>query len=114
MLAKRMLNGTADRVEDPIDVYRIRLPKRSKARIRLRPSFGNPDLYVFGSSARSTSDSSKIITRSKHATKKTDSVKLTNRGGSARSFYVAIAVGNDAAGALNATYQLQFQRIKLR
>jgi len=113
-LNKRMLDGSADRVEDPVDVYRIRLPKRSKARIRLRPSFGNPDLYVFGSSARSTSDSSKIITRSKHATKQTDSVKLTNRGRSARSFYVAIAIGSDAAGALNATYQLQFQRIKLR
>ncbi|MEA2221659.1 MAG: hypothetical protein QOH83_35 [Solirubrobacteraceae bacterium] len=113
-LSKRTFNGTADRVEDPIDVYRIRLAKRSKARIQLRPSFGNPDLYVFGSSARSTSDSSKIITRSKHATRKTDSVKLTNRGRSARSFFVAIAVGSDAAGALNATYQLQFERIKLR
>jgi hypothetical protein len=113
-LTKRMFNGSADKVEDPIDVYRILLPKRSKARIRLRPSAGNPDLYVFGSNARSTADSSQIITRSKQATKQTDSVKLTNRRRSARRFYVAIAVGSDAAGALNATYQLQFQRIKLR
>jgi hypothetical protein len=112
--SKRTLGGTADRVEDPIDVYRIRLPRRSRARIRLRPSFGNPDLYVFSSSARSISDRSKIVARSKRATKKVDSLTISNRGRSARRFYVAIPVGDDAAGSLNANYRLEFRRIRLR
>jgi subtilisin family serine protease len=110
---RRALGGTADRVEDPIDVYRIRLPGRSRARIRLRALTGNPDLFVFGSTARSVSDNSKILTRSRRGTKLTESVKVTNRGRRARRFYVAIPVGDDAAKALNASYRLEFQRIKL-
>jgi subtilisin family serine protease len=112
--AKRSLDGTVDRVEDPVDVYRIRLRKRSKARIRLRVGFGNPDLYIFRSNAKSVSESAKIITRSRRGTKKTETVTVTNRGSRARSFYVVIPVGTDAAGSLNAAYSLQLQRIKFR
>lgn len=110
---RRSLNGSADRVEDPIDVYRVRLPARSKARIRLRATFGNPDLFVFRSNATSVSESAKIVTRSRKGTRQTDSVKITNTGRSARRFYVAIPVGADPAGSLNAVYRLEFQRIKL-
>ena len=53
---RRTLGGSADRVEDPFDVYRIRLPPRSSARIRVRPAFGDPDLFVFRSSAPSIDD----------------------------------------------------------
>jgi hypothetical protein len=110
---RRSLNGSADRVEDPIDVYRVRLPARSKARIRLRATFGNPDLFVFRSSARSVAETGKILTRSRRGPGKTDSAKITNRGRGARRFYVVIPVGTDPAGALNASYRLEFQRIKL-
>jgi subtilisin family serine protease len=110
---KRALGGTADRVEDPIDVYRIRLPARSRARIRLRALSGNPDLFVFGPTAKSVSENSKILTRSRRGTKRTDSVKVTNRARRARRFYVVIPVGDDAAKALNAAYRLEFQRIRL-
>jgi hypothetical protein len=109
---KRSLGGTADRVEDPIDVYRIRLPARSRARVRLRALFGNPDLVIFRSNARSVGDSTKILTRSRRATKRTDSVKIANRGRRARRFYIVVPLGKDA-GALNASYRLEFQRVKL-
>lgn len=112
--ARRALNGSVDRVEDPIDVYRVRLPARSRARIRLRARFGNPDLFIFRSDARAIEQSSKILTRSRHATGRTDSVKITNRGRRARRFYIAIPVGSDAAGALNANYRLEMQRIRFR
>ncbi|HVF79028.1 MAG TPA: S8 family serine peptidase [Solirubrobacteraceae bacterium] len=112
--AKRSLGGTADRVEDPVDVYRIRLGKRARARIRLRALFGNPDLFIFRSNAKSVSENANIITRSRRGAKKTDSVTITNRGGRARSFYVVIPVGTDAAGSLNASYNLQLQRIRFR
>ena len=39
--------GALDRYEDPIDVYRIRVPARATVRVRVRPAFGDPDLYVF-------------------------------------------------------------------
>jgi subtilisin family serine protease len=110
--SKTSLGGTADRVEDPVDVYRIRLPARTKARIRLRALFGNPDLYIFRSSARSVNDNSKILTRSRRGTRLTDSVKITNTSRAAKRFYVVLPVGRDAAGALNASYRLEFQRIK--
>jgi subtilase family protein len=112
-VGKHSLGGTADRVEDPIDVYRIRLPAHSKARIRLRALSGNPDLFVFNSTARSISDNAKILTRSRRGTKRTDSVKITNRGRRAHRYYVAIPVGGDPAKALNASYSLEFQRIAL-
>jgi subtilisin family serine protease len=110
----RTLKGTADRVEDPIDVYRIRLPRRARARIRLRPSFGNPDLYIFRGAAKSITDDANIIARSKLGTKKIDSVTISNRGRTARRFYIAIPIGKDAAGSLNSSYRLEFQRIRLR
>ena len=110
---RRTLNGTVDDVEDPIDVYRIRLPARTKARIRLRALFGNPDLFVFRGTAKSVSDDSSILTRSRRATGRTDSVKITNRGRRARRFYIVLPLGNDAGGTLNASYRIEFQRIKL-
>ena len=111
--SRRTLGGSADVVEDPIDVYRVRLPARSRARVRLRPTFGNPDLYVFSSRARSVNDASKILSRSRRGTRRIDSVRITNRGRSARRFYIAIPLGRDAGGALNATYRLEFRRIRL-
>jgi len=110
---RRTLGGSADKVEDPFDVYRIRLPRRSQARIRLRPAFGNPDLYVFRGSATSIDDGSDIIARSRKGTLRADAVTIRNPGRTARRFYVAIGIG-EAGGGLNASYSLQFQRTKFR
>jgi len=110
---RRTLGGSADRVEDPYDVYRIRLPRRSRARIRVRPAFGDPDLFIFRSSATSITDGSDIIARSRKGPRKTEAVTIRNTSRSARRFYVAIGLGA-AGGGLNTTYNLQFQRLKLR
>lgn len=110
---RRTIGGSADRVEDPYDVYRIRLPRRSRARIRLRPAFGNPDLYVYGSSARSIDDDRRIVARSRKATGSTDAVTIRNTSRYARRYYVAIGLGN-SGGALNAAYRLHFQRTRFR
>ena len=110
---RRALRGSADRVEDPVDVYRVRLPRRSQARIRLRPSFGNPDLYVFRGSATSLDDRRHIIARSRKGARRTDAVTIRNPGRTARRFYIAIDVGA-SGGGLNASYDLRFQRTKFR
>lgn len=110
---KRTLSGTADQVEDPIDVYRIRLPRRSRARIRLRSTFGNPDLYIHRRTAKSVNDSRRVITRSRKRGRSTDSVTIRNNNRRYASlFYVVVRVGRDAA--INTSYRLEFQRIKYR
>jgi hypothetical protein len=110
---RRTLGGSADKVEDPFDVYRIRLAPRSRARVRLRPTAGNPDLYVFRSSARSIDEDENIVARSRKGTLKLDAVTLRNTSRSARRFYVAIGVST-ATSALSASYSLQLQRLKFR
>jgi len=110
--SKRTFGGSVDRVEDPIDVYRVRLPAHSRARIRVRPSFGNPDLFLFRGSAKSVGEDSNIIARSKKATGKVDSITVSNRGRTAKRYYIVIPVGNDAGGSLNASYRLEFVRLK--
>lgn len=110
---RRTLGGSVDTVEDPYDVYRIRLPRRSRARIRLRPSFGNPDLTVYRSSARSIDDTRRILTRSRRGTGRTDAVTVRNTSRHARRYYVAISLGS-SGGGLNAAYNLQFQRTRFR
>lgn len=110
---RRTIGASADRVEDPYDVYRIRLPRRARARIRLRPSFGNPDLYIFGSRARSLDDDRRMIARSRKGTGATDAVTVRNTSRFARRYYVAIGLGKNGSG-LNSAYKLQFQRTKFR
>ncbi len=110
---RRTLGGSADKVEDPFDVYRVRLAPRSRARIRLRPTSGNPDLYVYRSSARSIDQDQHIVARSRNGTLRTDSVTLRNTSRSARRFYVTIGVSSTTSG-LSASYNLQFQRLKFR
>ena len=110
---RRALGGTADRVEDPYDVYRIRLPARSSARIRVRPAFGDPDLFIFRSNAASIRDERDIVARSRKAPRKVEAVTIRNPGRAARRFYVVIVLGETGSG-LNTAYELQFQRAKFR
>jgi hypothetical protein len=110
---RRTLGGSADRVEDPYDVYRIRLPRRSSARIRVRPASGDPDLLVFRSSAASIRETRNIVARSRKGPLKTDAVTIRNPGREARRFYVAVVLGESGSG-LNTTYDLSFERRKRR
>ena len=105
--------GSADRVEDPYDVYRVRLPARSSARIRVRPASGDPDLLVSSSSAASIRETRKIVARSRRGPRKTEAVTVRNSGRSARRYYVAVLLGETGSG-LNTTYDLQFERKRLR
>jgi len=109
---KRRLNGTVDRIEDPADIYRIRLPRHAAARIRLRPRSGNPNLFIFRGSAKSTTRRN-LVRRSRHKGKRTDSVRFVNKARRARTFYVAIEVAPHS-GAFDAAYRLELQRSRRR
>jgi hypothetical protein len=77
----------------------------------VRPTFGDPSLAVYGSGARSISDSSQIIARSSRRGSRTESVGLVNRTGSARAVYVMVAIPLSSR-QLNAGYRLEFERTR--
>jgi hypothetical protein len=75
--ARRRLFATVDFAEDPYDVYRIRIPARRAVKIEVRPSYGDPDLYTYGSRARSIYQGRRILARSVRS-RGTDRVDLKN------------------------------------
>ena len=111
---RRILNGSVDRIEDPVDVLRIRMPARALLRIRLRPRSGNPNLTVFRGSADSLQDTDWIIARSRRSARATDSVRFTNRSSRNATAYVVVDVSTLAGTPLSASYRLEFQRLKRR
>jgi hypothetical protein len=101
------IRASVDRVEDPVDVYRIQVPARRRAEVILRTTFGDADLFVFRGNARDLGGTA--VARSERSGRATDTVTLTNTGAAPRRFYVAI----DSAGrdTLNSSYTLQFRRL---
>jgi subtilase family protein len=108
---KRFVLATADLAEDPIDVYRIRVPRRFAFRVRVRPSFGDPFLEVFDSGAKKLADTSHVIAQSSRKGLRTESVLLINRDEFARAAYVAIGIPGSAQ-QLNTSYRLEFERAR--
>jgi subtilisin family serine protease len=103
------LSASVDRVEDPVDVFRIKAPAKARVKIRLHPRFGDPDLRIY--SGRSTSlANGQLIDRSLRGTGRTDVVDLVNTSGDARSAYVVVTAETDKNGSINAAYRLEFIR----
>jgi hypothetical protein len=81
--------ATVAPVEDPVDVYRVRIKARGRAAITLKPS-GDADLYAYRGSA--TSLAATAIAKSRRPGTATDAVTLRNRTRRAATFYVAVRV----------------------
>ena len=89
--------------EDPADVYRIRLRPHSQVRISADPvRDDNVEMRVYGRNA--TRLDSRALKRSARRGKRTEKIRLRNRSGRARVYYVAVRVQGtrdlDAAYAL--------------
>ena len=97
-----------DQVKDPLDVYRIRIPARSAAKISLTPKFGSVDLAVYSSSAKSASGSRYRVAYSKKSGTAVERVTVRNSAATAKSFYLVIS-DNDTK-LLNAEYTLRLGR----
>jgi hypothetical protein len=108
--ARRPLLASADEVEDPVDVYRIRVPARGRVRVELRTLFGDADLFVLRGSA--TSLEARPLGRSTRNGRATDRVTVRNPSGSARRYYVAALPVSRTV--LNSTYTLRFRRLASR
>lgn len=98
------VSATVDRAEDPDDVYRVRVPARSRLVATVRPAFGDPDLYAFAGTARSLSDRRRLIVSSTR-TRGRDRITLINGARRTRPAYLAVD-----AGSLNAGYRLTVTR----
>jgi hypothetical protein len=97
-----------DQVKDPLDVYRIRIPARSTAKISLTPKFGGVDLVVYSAGAKSATGSRHRVAYSKKRGTAVERLTLRNSAGVAQSLYVVIS-HNDAK-LLNAEYTLRVGR----
>ena len=95
-------------VEDPADVYRIRIKARGRAAVTLRPR-GDADLYAYTGRAKSLAATP--VARSRRTGAATDAVTLRNRTSRAATFYVAVRVprGTDRTVAGQA-YSLKIAR----
>ena len=97
--------------EDPIDVYQIKVRAGSRAKIRLAPSVGDPDLYVFRGGARSVGAAP--LARSRKGPGKTDSATVRNRKGRTATYFVAVGFSRDKRlRLLNASYSAARQPLR--
>jgi len=94
---RRVLRAEVDSVEDPIDVYRVRIPARTRWQAVLRPRSrrGDPDLEVYRGAAKSLSQARHSVARSVRGRGRTDAVTVVNRRRSARTMYVIVYVPRD-------------------
>ena len=103
------LRARLDQYEDPADVYRVRLPRRSRTRITVVPSYGDADIAIFGGGARNTSE--QALARSQRSGTARDSVLIRNRSGSAKRGFVEVYI-DPAASGLDSGYALRFSRVR--
>jgi len=107
------LSASADNVEDPIDVYRLRVPARARFNVLVHPNFGDPDLAVYRRAARSLDDTRHIVAHSERGAGRTDAVRLVNDSRATITVYIVVYV-SDEASSLDASYRLEFQRKRRR
>ncbi|HWT22878.1 MAG TPA: S8 family serine peptidase, partial [Solirubrobacteraceae bacterium] len=98
-----------DRYEDPVDVYRIRIPARARVQVRVVPAFGDPDLYVFTRAAHTVTGSRGLVAKSLRRGPRIDGVQLLNPLRRAVTRFVAVGI-EDGVEALDAGYTLRFRR----
>ena len=113
--ARKLLSASVDSVEDPIDVYRVRVPARTRWKVLVHPRFGtgDPDLEVYDSRAKELSQGRYSLGRSVRGEGRTDSLRLVNRRRTARSYYVIVYVPDEARFS-DASYRLELLRQRFR
>jgi len=110
------LVGLVDVYEDPADVYRVRVRRRSKVRVSAKPLFGDPILAAFSSGTKSLAKctrrrckASPRLATSRRKGSRTERITLRNRTGRTRTFYVALGP-QSGARSLDAGYRLTIRR----
>jgi hypothetical protein len=97
-----------DPLEDPNDVYRIRMPRHSALRATLRPRYGDPDLFAYRGGARSLASRRAIVDLSVRA-HGPDRVYLVNTRRRKAYGYLAVRSAPDAR-TIDSRYTLIIRR----
>jgi hypothetical protein len=108
--APATLTGLLDRYEDPIDVYRIRVPPRATVQVRARPAYGDPDLYVYTPAAATVTGSRGLVGRSLRRGRRVDGLQLRNLTGRRQTRFVVLGI-DDRVSSLDAGYTLRIRRL---
>jgi hypothetical protein len=101
------LTALVDAYEDPADVYRVRVRRRSRVRVIARPVFGDVVLAGFSSGARSLR--SRRLATSRRRGTRTEAITVRNPTGRTRTFFAAVGVQRGAR-SLDAGYRLTIRR----
>jgi hypothetical protein len=103
----RSLTATVDVAEDPVDVYRVRVRAGRSLRMTLRPSVGDPDLFMYGPRAKSVRRSRRLAGSTRTGLR-ADRLTIRNHDDRTRTYYVAVAFSvRKARTMLNARYELR-------
>jgi hypothetical protein len=106
--AAKAMTASVDPVEDPVDVYRIRVKAHRQAKITLTPSAGNADLRVYSRLAKGLSATP--LAKSQRGSGKPDVVRVTNHTNKVATYYVAIVAPSVKTRSFDAPYKLAFAR----
>lgn len=104
----RRLRASVDFAEDPYDVYRIRMRRRSALTATLTPSYGDPDLFAYQGRARHVGHDSAIVDSSERY-RGPDRVHLVNRGRRTARGYLVVRAAS-AEGTIDSLYTLEIAR----
>lgn len=101
------VRANVDEVEDPVDVYRVRLPADGSLEIKANPAFGDPALEVWGARATTVYKSTaRRVAFSDRAGSRTEAVSVRNRSRRPRIAYVDVFDPSDET-LLDSRYRLQ-------
>jgi hypothetical protein len=103
------VSASLDRIEDPHDVWRVKVRGHASVRLSANPVYGHIDLRVFSPGATKLSDKSRLVARSAHPGGRTERLTVRNRSRNPRSYFVSIDVSK-AGNRLDAGYILKVMR----
>jgi hypothetical protein len=95
--------------EDPLDVYRIRIPAHRRARITAAPRVTGIRLLAFDHLATSVNDTAHQVASSQRPGRRTERVTLRNRSSRAQTFYVDVE-SHGVSLSRDIHYTLRFRR----
>jgi Subtilase family len=102
---RRRVSATIDAVEDPADVYRVRFAPGGALRFVLNPRFGDPDLELWSSRAKTIyGRPGPRIARSRRGLNRNDMIVLRNRSRRGATVFVDTYVGSNRI--INSSYVL--------
>jgi hypothetical protein len=96
--------GRLDQFEDPADVYRVRVAGHQKIRLRLRPTYGDPDLEIYKGSAKTIYSNRRRLARSTKSGTAIDTITWKNPSRKRVTIYVDAY--NASSKTINAEYHL--------